>query len=137
MVPRSFEALSWAEGDQEHPLIKTKRRLVSDASLNPANIMSFPSRPWHDTRPSKSWLAVWAKDTAEGIHAAFLWVGEGGSETDAHRADFKWVQGKELVTSGIRPQLHIHVASKAPWFTISDNLPQLPDGLRIWLCRVP
>ena len=31
----------------------------------------------------------------------------------------------------IRPQLHIHVASKAPWFEITDGLPQfdeLPDG---------
>jgi hypothetical protein len=28
----------------------------------------------------------------------------------------------------IRPELHIHVASKAPWFTITDELPQLPGG---------
>jgi hypothetical protein len=30
----------------------------------------------------------------------------------------------------IRPQAHIHVASKAPWFEITDDLPQyaeLPD----------
>ncbi len=30
----------------------------------------------------------------------------------------------------IRPQIHIHVASKAPWFEITDELPQfdeLPD----------
>jgi hypothetical protein len=25
---------------------------------------------------------------------------------------------------GIRPQMHIYVASKASWFTISDDLPQ-------------
>jgi hypothetical protein len=25
---------------------------------------------------------------------------------------------------GIRPQMHVYVASKAPWFTISDDLPQ-------------
>lgn len=25
---------------------------------------------------------------------------------------------------GIRPQLHVYVGSKAPWFTISDDLPQ-------------
>ena len=29
---------------------------------------------------------------------------------------------------GIRPNLHVHVASKAPWFTITDDLPQLPAG---------
>jgi hypothetical protein len=25
---------------------------------------------------------------------------------------------------GIRPQMHVYIASKAPWFTISDDLPQ-------------
>jgi hypothetical protein len=25
---------------------------------------------------------------------------------------------------GVRPELHVHVASKAPWFTITDELPQ-------------
>jgi hypothetical protein len=29
---------------------------------------------------------------------------------------------------GVRPELHVHVASKAPWFTITDDLPQLPAG---------
>jgi hypothetical protein len=28
---------------------------------------------------------------------------------------------------GIRPQRHVYVASKAPWFTISDNLPQFAE----------
>jgi hypothetical protein len=28
---------------------------------------------------------------------------------------------------GIRPQLHVHVASKAPWFTITDGLPQFVE----------
>jgi hypothetical protein len=28
---------------------------------------------------------------------------------------------------GIRAQLHVYVASKAPWFTISDDLPQFPE----------
>jgi hypothetical protein len=30
---------------------------------------------------------------------------------------------------GIEPKLHVHVASKAPWFTITDDLPQLPGAL--------
>jgi hypothetical protein len=29
---------------------------------------------------------------------------------------------------GVRPEFHVHVASKAPWFTITDDLPQLPAG---------
>ena len=29
---------------------------------------------------------------------------------------------------GVRPELHVHVASKAPWFTITDELPQLATG---------
>lgn len=28
----------------------------------------------------------------------------------------------------LRPQAHIYVASKAPWFEITDNLPQYPEG---------
>lgn len=28
----------------------------------------------------------------------------------------------------VRPKRHVHVASKAPWFTITDDLPQLPEG---------
>jgi hypothetical protein len=28
---------------------------------------------------------------------------------------------------GIRPQMHVHVASKAPWFTITDDLPQFAE----------
>jgi hypothetical protein len=29
---------------------------------------------------------------------------------------------------GVRPKLHVHVASKAPWFTITDDLPQFAEG---------
>ena len=30
-------------------------------------------------------------------------------------------------TPGIRPSFHIHVASKAPWYTICDDLPQYAE----------
>jgi hypothetical protein len=29
---------------------------------------------------------------------------------------------------GVRPELHVHVGSKAQWFDITDDLPQLPEG---------
>jgi hypothetical protein len=29
---------------------------------------------------------------------------------------------------GVRPELHVHVASKASWFTITDDLPQFAAG---------
>lgn len=29
---------------------------------------------------------------------------------------------------GVRPELHVHVGSKAPWFVIADDLPQLQEG---------
>jgi len=29
---------------------------------------------------------------------------------------------------GVRPQAHIFVASKAPWATITDGLPQFREG---------
>jgi hypothetical protein len=28
---------------------------------------------------------------------------------------------------GVRPQMHVYVASKAPWFIISDDLPQFSE----------
>jgi hypothetical protein len=28
---------------------------------------------------------------------------------------------------GVRPVVHIHTASKAPWYAISDDLPHFPD----------
>ncbi len=28
---------------------------------------------------------------------------------------------------GVKPQCHVHVASKAPWYTITDDLPQFPE----------
>ncbi len=30
---------------------------------------------------------------------------------------------------GVRPGLHVHVADKAPWFEITDGLPQHPQGI--------
>lgn len=30
---------------------------------------------------------------------------------------------------GVRPSAHVFVASKAPWFEITDRLPQFPEGL--------
>ena len=28
---------------------------------------------------------------------------------------------------GVRPQMHVYVASRAPWFTITDDLPQFAE----------
>jgi hypothetical protein len=28
---------------------------------------------------------------------------------------------------GVQPRLHVYVASKAPWFTITDDLPQFAE----------
>ena len=30
---------------------------------------------------------------------------------------------------GVRARVHIFVASKAPWYEITDALPQFPEGL--------
>ncbi|KGF70588.1 aldehyde-activating protein [Hoeflea sp. BAL378] len=35
--------------------------------------------------------------------------------------------GVLIDTPSIRPTHHIHVASKAPWFDITDDLPQYPE----------
>jgi hypothetical protein len=96
------------------------------------------------------------------------------SRASVKAADFKWVQGEELVTyyessagnhrgfcricgspllsrfdqhptfyglplgaldddPGVKPMRHVFVADKAPWFDITDGLPQypgLPDRVR-------
>jgi hypothetical protein len=48
-----------------------------------------------------------------------------------------WPQGEEISIRlgtlegdpGIRPQYHTHVASQAPWYEITDDLPRYPEGL--------
>ena len=90
------------------------------------------------------------------------------SRASVRAADFRWVQGEELVTycesskgnhrgfcrvcgtpllsrfdhepafyglplgpldddPGVKPKLHVFVAYKAPWFDITDDLPQFPE----------
>ena len=53
-------------------------------------------------------------------------------------SSFRWVSGEPdeiglpLGTldddPGVRPSAHVFVGSKAPWFTISDDLPQFADA---------
>ena len=47
---------------------------------------------------------------------------------DAHPEYYGLPLGALDDDPGIRPTLHVHVASKAPWFEITDDLPQLPEG---------
>ena len=46
---------------------------------------------------------------------------------DSDRSVFSLRLGLLDGDPGIRPQRHVHVASKAPWFTISDDLPQFAE----------
>jgi len=50
------------------------------------------------------------------------------SKFDAHPRYYGLPLGALDDDPGIRPKLHVHVASKAPWFTITDDLPQLPGA---------
>ena len=54
------------------------------------------------------------------------------SKFDAHPAYYGLPLGTLDEDPGVRPGLHVHVASKAPWFTITDDLPQLPEGPHGW-----
>ena len=70
-------------------------------------------------------LLVWGDDegnhTRCGVCGSLLWsVVRGGG----------WVHvalGSLADEPSIRPQIHIHVASKAPWFEITDELPQFDE----------
>jgi hypothetical protein len=46
------------------------------------------------------------------------------SKFDAHPASYGLPLGPLDDDPGVRPKQHVHVASKAPWFTITDDLPQ-------------
>jgi hypothetical protein len=48
------------------------------------------------------------------------------SKFDAHPNCFGVPLGALDDDPGIRPKRHMHVASKAPWFSITDDLPQIP-----------
>jgi hypothetical protein len=50
------------------------------------------------------------------------------SKFDAHPEYYGLPLGALDDDPGIRPTLHVHVASKATWFTITDDLPRLPEG---------
>jgi hypothetical protein len=46
---------------------------------------------------------------------------------DADATAFSLPLGTLNDDPGIRPELHAYVASKAPWFVISDDLPQFSE----------
>ena len=82
-------------------------------------------REWLEVVDGADRLLVWGDD--EGNHTrcavcgSLLWsVVRGGG----------WVHvalGSLADEPGIRPECHIHVASKAPWFEITDDLPQFDE----------
>jgi len=49
------------------------------------------------------------------------------SKYDADSSVFGLPLGALDDDPGIRPEMHVYVASKAPWFSISDNLPQFAE----------
>lgn len=49
------------------------------------------------------------------------------SKFDSDKSIFSLPLGALDGDPGIRPQCHVHVASKAPWFTITDDLPQFAE----------
>jgi hypothetical protein len=65
-----------------------------------------------------------------GIHRGFCRVCGSPvvSKFDAHPKYYGLPLGGLDDDPKIRPTQHVHVASKAPWFTITDDLPQLPKG---------
>lgn len=86
---------------------------------------------------------VWAKDfrwvhgdssvaeyiSSPGVHRTFC--RNCGSPLIAFSDQYPTIFNLPLGTldgdPGIRPEAHWHVASKAPWFEITDNLPQYPE----------
>ncbi len=68
-------------------------------------------------------------ESSPGNHRGFCRSGSPiVSKFDAHPKYYGLPLGALDDDPGIRPTQHVHVASKAPWFTIADDLPQLPEG---------
>jgi hypothetical protein len=65
-------------------------------------------------------------DSSPGNHRGFCSICGSPILTkfDADKSVFSLPLGPLNEDPGIRPRLHVYVASKAPWFTISDDLPQ-------------
>lgn len=51
------------------------------------------------------------------------------SRFDAHPEVYGLPLGALDDDPGVKPALHVFVADKAPWFEITDRLPQYPGGL--------
>ncbi|OZI69256.1 GFA family protein [Bordetella genomosp. 1] len=51
------------------------------------------------------------------------------SRFDAHPEAYGLPLGALDDDPGVRPACHVHVASKAPWYEITDDLPQHPGPL--------
>jgi hypothetical protein len=49
------------------------------------------------------------------------------SKFDFHPTHYGVPLGPMDDDPGVRPKCHVHVASKAPWFTITDDLPQFAE----------
>ncbi len=65
---------------------------------------------------------------AERFMVCFCAECGGGAPTERENVPFVLVPMGLLDTDpGVRPQAHIHVASKAPWYAIEDELPQYAE----------
>jgi hypothetical protein len=82
-------------------------------------------REWLEVVEGADRLLVWGDD--DGNHTR---CGVCGSLLYSVVRDGGWVHvafGSLADEPSIRPQGHIHVASKAPWFEITDDLPQYDE----------
>jgi hypothetical protein len=78
-------------------------------------------------------------ELVEGVDRLLVWGDDDGNHTRCGVCgsllysvvrDGGWVHvafGSLADEPAIRPQAHIHVASKAPWFEITDDLPQYDE----------
>jgi hypothetical protein len=78
-------------------------------------------------------------EVVEGVDRLLVWGDDDGNHTRCGVCgsllysvvrDGGWVHvafGSLADEPAIRPQAHIHVASKAPWFEITDDLPQYDE----------
>jgi hypothetical protein len=68
-------------------------------------------------------------ESSPGTHRGFCRVCGSPivSKFDAHPSALGLPLGALDDDPGVRPQMHVYVASKAPWFAITDGLPQFAE----------
>ncbi len=89
---------------------------------------TFYPRDQFEWRTGQAWVRSFRLPEAQRFAIHFCGRCGGGAPVEREGVPFVLVPAGLLDGDpGFRPEAHIHVASKAPWYTITDTIPQFPE----------